>query len=354
MNRCLEFLIRVRKDRWVLYAYSFTAVSLTAACVYGWPALRRTLRREDDVAVWSSESALGAAFTAGSWSTQGLRFFAGVARDRYGTVVVVAFCLTAVVTGSVGIAVAGSPLAMGTALFVQGIGSGAQLCLQPVVAKSFPNHAGAVLASLSGGAQVSGLVYLSLTKAFDSRKTGFLTHAVIVSLFAMFAPVMLHRKSETPTTTILNSTEGRQDDFNGDEQPSSSAEAAHEDTLQRLPSRGLNDETAGNAVVESEDTDRIESNQGENPGHTPDNDEGDRYDPKETRNIAIKSVWTRKCTKTSVNVNLCPTRAFVLTCACCGPLMPRCTFMEIYPTRPVVFARHHPSAILRWIHRFPA
>ena len=181
---------RARQNRWIVYAYSFSVVSLTAGIVYGWPALRQELKGESPEQ-WSSETSLGAAFTAGAWSTQGLRFFTGMARDRYGTAVVVTACLFAVAVGSVGVAISDSATMIGLSLFAQGIGSGVQLCVQPVVADLFPTYAGAVLASLSGAFQISGLVYLLIGKVFTTRRTGFLVYTALLLLLAIAAVWLL-------------------------------------------------------------------------------------------------------------------------------------------------------------------
>ena len=182
---------QARQNRWIVYSYCFIAVSLTGGTVYGWPALRKELR-EEDLQKWSSETALGAAFTAGAWSAQGVRFFTGLARDRYGTSLVTATCLLIVTIGAVGLAFSESPATIGMSLFAQGIGSGVQLCVQPVVANLFPKYAGAVVASLSGAFQVSGLVYLVITAA-TTRRIGFLAFAVLVVLLICIAIWLLPR-----------------------------------------------------------------------------------------------------------------------------------------------------------------
>jgi MFS family permease len=185
-------------NRWVLYAYALVGVSLTAGAVYGWPSLRQALRTEDDnnaastdAPAWASETALGAAFTAGAWSSNGLRFVTGMARDRWGTGAVLATCYVAAALGAVGIALASTPRTMGVALFCQGIGSGVQLCVQPYVANLFPKYSGAVLASFSGAFQVSGLAYLVVTKTFASRQTGFCVYAAAILACALVGLVLL-------------------------------------------------------------------------------------------------------------------------------------------------------------------
>jgi MFS family permease len=189
-----SLLTTLRQNRWVLYAYAFVGVSLTAGAVYGWPSLRQALQGEEDDdedPPWSSETELGAAFTAGAWSSNGLRFFTGMARDRWGTGTVLCTCYVAAALGAVGIALTSNPLTLGVALFAQGIGSGVQLCVQPCVASLFPTYSGAVLASFSGAFQISGLAYLVVTKTLDSRPTGFGVYAAAILVCAVVGLVLL-------------------------------------------------------------------------------------------------------------------------------------------------------------------
>lgn len=157
--------------------------------MYGWPALRRDLIKEGGL----SEKQLGAAFTAGAWSVQGGRFAVGLARDRFGTRYTVCACLAMVMIGSALIANARSDnmaALVGGMLFL-GMGSGAQLCCQPVTAL-FHEAASTAMASLSGAFQMSGLVFLILS-AFSEvsgvgRQGAYLTHAaVVLVLFVLSA-----------------------------------------------------------------------------------------------------------------------------------------------------------------------
>ena len=103
---------------------------LCETTVYGWPALRRDLLDEGGL----TENELGAVFTCGAWSVQGGRFLVGIARDKYGTRVTVCVCLSLVLCGSVLVASCASDDLVGLCfgMLLLGMGSGAQLCVQPV------------------------------------------------------------------------------------------------------------------------------------------------------------------------------------------------------------------------------
>ena len=130
---------------------------LARPAVYGWPALRRDLIREGGL----TERELGAVFTCGAWSVQGGRFLVGLARDALGTRVAACACLVLVVLGSalVALADAGDFPAMCFGMLFLGMGSGAQLCVQPVT-MLFQRTQSTMMASLSGAFQLSGLVFL--------------------------------------------------------------------------------------------------------------------------------------------------------------------------------------------------
>ena len=125
--------------------------------MYGWPALRRDLIKEGGL----TEKELGAVFTCGAWSVQGGRFAAGLIRDSLGTRRTACGCLLAVLIGAVLIATVPSDNFAGLALgmLFLGLGSGAQLCIQPVTGL-FPENASTAMATLSGAFQISGLVFL--------------------------------------------------------------------------------------------------------------------------------------------------------------------------------------------------
>jgi LAT3 family solute carrier family 43 protein 3 len=203
----------VRFRRWILYAFAFSSVSLAGGLVYGWPALRQQLKRDGSVL---SEKQLGAAFTAGAWSTQGCRFLTGIARDRFGTKIVTILAFGATAMGALGMALVdpNQGPAISIALAVMGLGSGVQLCLQPV-ASLFPSNAGAVLASLSGAFQVSGLVFLGLTSAGASRKATFGGFCAVMLGMALLAALLLptgtsyllESKSANPATSANSETD---------------------------------------------------------------------------------------------------------------------------------------------------
>ena len=219
---CCTFLegetYKNRYRSWVLLSLALVIVSSSSGLVYGWPALRLQLLSEASVgddnidenddgspSTSSSSSSLteeqfGLIFTIGSWSTQGGRFFLGLARDRFGTKIVTCFSLIVVVAGMVGVGVSGpNQMAfLNVSLFAIGIGSGAQLCVQPV-AGLFPNHAGIVLSSLSGAFQISGLVFLLLTTTAAGEKNNrlvfFLALAACMLVLIMASAIILPKSN---------------------------------------------------------------------------------------------------------------------------------------------------------------
>jgi len=185
----LNMTLGPQARRWILFSFSFLCISLVAGVVYGWPALRQQILSDGSDL---TEKQLGAVFTVGAWSTQGGRFVTGLARDRYGTRITACMCLVCSAVGSLGIALsnASNGAALGVSLFFMGIGSGTQLCVQPV-AGLFPEHGSAVLSTLSGAFQISGLVYLILTNVTSSRKGSFLCFAFFVLGLTVLAALLL-------------------------------------------------------------------------------------------------------------------------------------------------------------------
>lgn len=179
--------------RWILYVFCFTAVSTASGVVYGWPALRRQLQKDGSTL---EESTLGAIFTVGAWTTQGGRFFVGLARDRFGTRSVTCVCTLCVAAGFVGVAWSdhNNAISLGISLFFMGLGSGAQLCVQPV-AGLFPDTSGTIISSLSGAFQISGLVFLALTSGdnIGTRHVRFSCFAAILAILTCGAMVLLPR-----------------------------------------------------------------------------------------------------------------------------------------------------------------
>lgn len=151
-----------------------------------------------------SEKALGATFAAGSWSVQGGRFLAGLSRDYFGTKFTCCACLAFVFAGAVMIATAeAEEYAMLTAgMFFVGLGSGVQLCVQPV-AVLFPECASTIMSALSGAFQLSGLVFLALTAGND-RAIGFFVFAGTAAvLFATCAYVLPTGTSFIETAALV-------------------------------------------------------------------------------------------------------------------------------------------------------
>lgn len=175
-----------------------------AGLVYGWPALRQQIINDGTDL---TENKLGAVFTVGAWSTQGGRFVTGLARDRWGTRLAACACLLCAATGSFGIALsdASNGAALGASLFFVGIGSGVQLCVQPV-AELFPKYSGAVLSSLSGAFQISGLMFLVLANVSNSRRGSFLGFYVCLLGLTVVAALLLPAgrsfliKNESPSS----------------------------------------------------------------------------------------------------------------------------------------------------------
>jgi len=123
----------------------------------------------------------------------------GIARDKFGTKIITCLSLILVVVGMVGVGLCdpSNQVALLTvSLFLIGLGSGAQLCVQPV-AGLFPNHVGIVLSSLSGAFQISGLMFLVLTigggDSSSSRNVSFLVFAAGIVVLTIVAAVILPR-----------------------------------------------------------------------------------------------------------------------------------------------------------------
>lgn len=160
---------------------------LCETAVYGWPALRRDLLDEGGL----TENELGAVFTCGAWSVQGGRFLVGIARDKYGTKITVCVCLSLVLCGSVLVASSASDNLAGMCfgMLFLGMGSGAQLCVQPV-AGLFPEATSTAMASLSGAFQLSGLVFLAcsvVAGAGAGRFGAYMGHAGVVAVLFVFS-----------------------------------------------------------------------------------------------------------------------------------------------------------------------
>jgi MFS transporter, LAT3 family, solute carrier family 43, member 3 len=174
-----------------LYAFAFGTTCLSSGLVYGWPSLRRLLIQEGST---MDERTLGVIFTVGSITTQSCRFFYGIARDRWlGTKITACVSLLSAAVGSIGIALSngdnGASLAI--SMFFVAMGSGSQLCLQPVAGLFDSSIQGAILASLSGAFQISGLVFVALTAISSNRKVVFSSFSAILFGLCLLAGFLL-------------------------------------------------------------------------------------------------------------------------------------------------------------------
>ena len=188
---CLEGDAYIKRYRsWVLLSLALLVVSVSSGLIYGWPALRLQLQEVDGSTL--TEERFGLMYTIGSWSTQGGRFFLGAARDHFGTNIVTCFSLLMCVVGLIGVGICDPDqfVVLNVSLFLIGLGSGAQLCLQPV-AGLFPNHVGIVLTSLSGAFQISGLMFLILTTRSTSRRASFLAFVAFISVLIVLSAIFL-------------------------------------------------------------------------------------------------------------------------------------------------------------------
>ncbi len=174
----------------LLYLFSFFTISVSSGIVYGFPHLRNNLLLNGSTL---SESKLGIVYTVGSWSVHGGRFFSGLARDKYGTRIVTISCLISSSLGCLGLAFANESdtLTLSLSFFLVGIGSGGQLCLQPVVSLFPMNWQGTLLASLSGAFQISGLVFLVLVHITTNRKWSYGYFAAVLFGFALASAFVL-------------------------------------------------------------------------------------------------------------------------------------------------------------------
>jgi LAT3 family solute carrier family 43 protein 3 len=188
MSRHLGCLSEERR-RWILFIFCFSCVCIIAGAVYGWPALRQQLK---DEGTDLTEKQLGAIFTVGAWSTLGGSVLTGLARDRFGTRLTACASFLFCTAGSVGMALSdpSNAIALGISLFALGLGSGVQLCVQPV-AGLFPNHTGSILSSLSGAYQISGLVFLALCNPSNNRRASFLGFAACLLVSTAMSAFLL-------------------------------------------------------------------------------------------------------------------------------------------------------------------
>ena len=175
--------------KWSLFILSFITVCLSSGLIYGWPSLRRNLIDVSNTSL--TEQQLGGVYTIGAWSTQGGRFLFGIARDRFGTKITCLVALFAVIGGCIGTAVcdANAVVSLSISVFCIGLGSGGQLCLQPVA--SLFKRSGTIIASLSGAFQVSGLMFLIVLSITSIRLHAFIGLAIVIFVLSIFAGIML-------------------------------------------------------------------------------------------------------------------------------------------------------------------
>lgn len=178
--------------RYALFSFAFLTTALMAGIVYGWPVLRLSFLDEGSEL---NEKEFGAIFTIGAWSSQGGRFFAGLARDRYGTRATAFVCSLCVTLGVLGLGLSdvNNASALAASLFSVGLGSGVLLCVQPV-AGLFPENSANVLFLLTGAFLMSGLVFLALTSAFASRQAGFVGYAMALFVLTILIWVVLPKE----------------------------------------------------------------------------------------------------------------------------------------------------------------
>ena len=181
-----------------LVLFAFLTISLASGLVYGWPTLRRLLVEEGTS---MTEKDLGGIFTVGSWCTQGGRFLSGISRDRFcGTRITTALCLLAAAMGCTGLAFADKDdkVALYVSFFLVGFASGSQLCLQPVAGLFDKSVQGTILASFSGAFQISGLVFLVLSKITSDRKESLGSFSLVLLVLAIVSLRVLPKLHFSP------------------------------------------------------------------------------------------------------------------------------------------------------------
>jgi MFS family permease len=242
-----------KKDRKLLLAFAFVTISLASGLVYGWPALRRLLVEEGTAL---TEKEIGAIFTVGSWSTQGGRFLSGIARDsRFcGTRITTAACILAAAMGCTGLAFAGkdNQSALIISFFLVGIGSGAQLCLQPVAGLFDKTVQGTILSSMSGAFQISGLVFLLLAQITSDREISLGIFALCLFMLAILALKVLPRFHFSSKKVEVHLDEEEQDESNVKTKNKSLAIVSDDDCDELESSQ--KEETEEAVDIESEET----------------------------------------------------------------------------------------------------
>jgi MFS family permease len=220
--------------------FAFVTVSLASGTVYGWPSLRRQLIVEGSML---DEKSLGVIYTCGAWATQACRVGFGIARDRWtGTKITCCISLLCVAGGSLGIAYAGpnNQASLAVSMFFIGLGSGTQICLQPVAGLFSSNYQGTIISSFSGAFQISGLVFVALTSITSDRRKSFASFAGIMLGFVLVAALVLPRctfKRASTEPTIASADEETEHDevkqetmhCDGEEEPGENCEDGQRD-----------------------------------------------------------------------------------------------------------------------------
>lgn len=199
------------KDKAIhLYLFAFITVSLSSGLVYGYPQLRNNLL---DNGSTLTESQLGIVYTVGSWTVHGGRFFSGIARDKFGTRNIAFLCIVCAMSGCIGLAFCNENhiLSLSISFFFVGLGSGGQLCLQPVASLFAKKWQGTILASLSGAFQISGLVFLVLRQMTTNRKWSYGYFALLLGLIALYALYLLPKDQFAKKEDLDHSNDNRND-----------------------------------------------------------------------------------------------------------------------------------------------
>ncbi|KAI2497726.1 hypothetical protein MHU86_16768 [Fragilaria crotonensis] len=181
-----------------LYAFAFLTISVASGTVYGWPSLRRQLLKEEGSNL--DEASFGVIYTCGSWATQACRFFFGLARDyeKGGTKRTTCASLLCVAAGAFGIAMSGpnDKVALSVSMFFMGMGSGTQLCLQPVAGMFSNDIQGLLISTLSGAFQLAGLVFVALTAGNYGPKSSKETETQELSIVDDDLPSLVQRSND--------------------------------------------------------------------------------------------------------------------------------------------------------------
>jgi LAT3 family solute carrier family 43 protein 3 len=262
----------------VLYTFSFIVVSLSSGLVYGYPHLRNNLLRNGSTL---TESQLGIVYTVGTWTVQGGRFFSGIARDKYGTRNIASLCLLSAMCGCIGLAFSdvNNVLSLSISFFLVGLGSGGQLCLQPVASLFQLKWQGTVLASLSGAFQISGLVFLVLIQITENRMKSYGFFALILGVFVLCSIYLLPKDK---FVTMENNDDN--DDSNNHNNKSGGEKLKHYDTVSTNDKENAPSSTIIQRVVVEDDD---QNNSGNNYNNTI---EGDEHDNDKNEKIAIKAI----------------------------------------------------------------